>query len=217
MFTSGTEMTTAVTDLINGIICVFLILRMRKQWPHRVRTDLWTLMFALFVLVCFAGVIPHGLTISRELFSVFWMILYALMAFMMSALTAAIRFEVYGSADLRRNLTVNMCIASIGAIVLVILSWQTSVGFISFGACCAANMVYIIRLLLRHLRERECLKYYLTAILLLAAGTILQMVKSIRFRVIWDFNYNGVYHLFLLLSMLVMYRGITLAQESQDL
>ena len=215
MFTSGTEMTTAVTDLINGIICVFLILRMRKQWPHRVRTDLWALMFALFALVCFAGVIPHGLTISRELFSVFWMILYALMAFMMSALTAAIRFEVYGFADLRRNLTVNMCIASIGAVVLVLLSWQTSVGFISFGACCAANMVYILRLLLRHLQERECLKYYLTAILLLAADTILQMVKSIRFRVIWDFNYNGVYHFFLLLSMLVMYRGITLAQEQQ--
>ena len=49
----------------------------------------------------------------------------------------------------------------------------------------------------------------------MVAGSILQSVKSIRFHLIWDFNYNAVYHLFVLLFVLFLWKGIQRADAEE--
>ena len=57
-------------------------------------------------------------------------------------------------------------------------------------------------------KKNPLYKSYLATLALLVTGSILQSMKFIRFTLIFEFNYNGVYHFAILLLMLVQYWGV---------
>ena len=60
MFTAGTDITTAVTDLINAAVSIFLMCRLIGRGANQKRDVLWVISFALFILVYCIAVRPIG-------------------------------------------------------------------------------------------------------------------------------------------------------------
>lgn len=210
MFTAGTDITTAVTDLVNAVVATFLMVQLAKTSGRRKRDLLWVAAFASFVLVSVTGFCIHGLTACAdyEINQVLRRILMVEMAYMLAFFLVAVLCDTYGEAIVDKALPVCLLATTAFAIVAVILMMLTSYGFKIFVVYCIAILVGIIIVLARHRSDKDGLSLYLVAAILLTLANVVQSIKSIRFTLVWDFNYNAVYHWILLLFVLVQYRAI---------
>jgi hypothetical protein len=68
MFTSGYELTTALTNAIILLISLFCALKVKSN-------KLWRMFFILMFIDAFFGVIVHGFVMSINLNVVLWIIL----------------------------------------------------------------------------------------------------------------------------------------------
>ena len=66
LFTAGTDITTAVTDLINAVVLTFLTYRLIRRGVKQKRDKLWITAFVLFILVSVTGFFIHGLTATDD-------------------------------------------------------------------------------------------------------------------------------------------------------
>ena len=69
-------------------------------------------------------------------------------------------------------------------------------------------LLVMIVILIKHRHDHKALDRYLTAAILLAIANCVQTLKFIEFTLVWDFNYDSVYHWILLIFVLVQYTGI---------
>ena len=228
MRTSQPESVTANTNLVDAIVCPVLILLVALFGRADTRFVLWTISYALLFVVCLMGFFVHGFVMSAEIKTRIWRVLYAVMAVLvcLSTLTvrqhvlpdvfavlvvsfvAAIYHEVVGTAGLRAAVIALSCFAAAFIIVRFILERYVAYGFTVFVAYCALNMLAIIILLLTRIGACPRLGWFLAAILVLVAGTVAQTFKSLRFKCIWTFDHNGIYHLSVLVFMLLAFVGI---------
>ncbi|MBR4635055.1 MAG: hypothetical protein IKO51_01655 [Clostridia bacterium] len=208
MRTSPPESVTAYTNLIDAIVCPVLILLIAVFGRTDTRFVLWTVSYSLLFIVSLMGYYVHGFRMSDEKKKKLWVVLYAVMAVLVVSFVAAIYSEIFGSAGLKTAVIVLGGFAALFLIVRLILQNRISYGFTVFIAYCALNMLAIIVLLIAHVGACPRLGWFLAAIFVLVAGTVCQTFKSIRFKCIWLFDHNGVYHLSVLAFMLLAFAGI---------
>lgn len=208
MRTSQPESVTANTNLVDAIVCPVLILLVELFGRADTRFVLWTVSYALLFVVCLMGFFVHGFVMSAEIKTRIWRVLYAVMAVLVVSFVAAIYHEVFGTAGLRAAVIALSCFAAAFIIVRFILERYVAYGFTVFVAYCALNMLAIIILLLTRIGACPRLGWFLAAILVLVAGTVAQTFKSLRFKCIWTFDHNGIYHLSVLVFMLLAFVGI---------
>lgn len=208
MWTQGTELTTAVTDLINGITAVILMLRMGKLKSCGLR-NVWMVYFLMLGLVSLIGFPAHAFVMSAETNHRIWAVLYPCMIAMVLSYYIAVVYDMKGGAAMRIVLRI-LIPASIAACALLI--WMDrnmrSRAFIVFGLWCLILLAGILRILIPAAKHKPVYKSYLAALALLVMGSVIQSMKFIRFTLIFEFNYNGIYHFAIFLLMLVQYRGV---------
>ena len=212
MFTAGTDITTAVTDLINAAVSIFLMCRLIGRGANQKRDVLWVISFALFILVSITGFFIHGLAAAADpdINQILRRILVVELAFMMTFFMVSVLCDVYGEAILRRALPVCLTIGTVFSVVALIIMFLTTYrnGFTVFVVYCVACLLVMIVILIKHRHDHKALDLYLTAAILLAIANCVQTLKFIEFTLIWDFNYDSVYHWILLIFVLVQYTGI---------
>ena len=210
MFTSGTDITTAVTDLINAALAFFLMCRLIRKGTGTKRDRVWITTFILFIMVSCTGFVIHGLTAASgyEINQLWRRLLMVEMAFMLAFYTISILCDIYGEIVLRKAASVVLPLAAVFSVAAILLMGRTSYGFTIFVVYCLTTLLYLIVLLFRHRKEKDGLTLYLIATILLAAANYVQTIKSIQFSLIWAFNYDSVYHFMLFLFILIQYRGI---------
>ena len=214
MFTAGTELTTAVTDLINGVIAVGPTLWFLRKNPRTRRDRLWAAAFGMLALMSAAGFLIHGFIMSASLNDLLWCGMYLFLSLMVCAYVIAVKYDLDGENGLSRFRRADILLAVTVSVGLGILNWlYPDYSFVLFSVYCLAHLAYCIVRLWRQLRSRPCFSWYLLSIFILILGSALQAVKSIQFTLIWPFNYNAVYHWMTLLFMLVQFHGVRAAEK----
>ncbi len=217
MLTTGTEFTTAATDLVNAAAAAGLLYAILKERPLTKHSRLWAATYLFFIGVCLAGVVLHGLVITPQVKKTAWCFLYVIMVCMVQSYCIAVRYDIFGEKGEKKYLVRSLVLAGAAAAVLVsLLLFSAGNDFLVFSAYCAGNMVYIILKLLPAIRKRSCFRWYIAAVALLITGSLLQAVRSIHIRLIWEFDRNSVYHFFLFLFILCQYRGMRLWEKARD-
>ena len=69
-------------------------------------------------------------------------------------------------------------------------------------------MIYIISLLLRKIRSEKTYLWYLAGIIFFVIGSLIQAVDGIGFTLVFTFNKDSIYHLFVLAFLLLQFIGI---------
>lgn len=208
MWTQGAELTTAVTDLINGIMAVILLLRMGKLKACGLR-NVWMVFFLMLGLVSLIGFPAHAFVMSSETNHRIWAVLYPCMIAMVLSYYAAVVYDVNGDAAMRKALMILIPASAAASAGLIWMDRNMrSQAFIVFGLWCLLLLAGILGNLIPAAKKNPLYKSYLAALALLVTGSILQSMKFIRFTLIFEFNYNGVYHFAILLLMLVQYWGV---------
>ena len=212
LFTAGTDITTAVTDLINAVVLTFLTYRLIRRGVKQKRDKLWITAFVLFILVSVTGFFIHGLTATDDpcINEILQRVMIVELAFMLTFFMVAMFCDVYGERVLQKALPVCLALGAVFSTVAISVMHFTSYkfGFRVFIVYCVACLLVMITVLLKHRNEHEGFDEYLWAVMILAAANYVQMIKIIKFSLIWDFNHNSVYHVILLVFALVLYTGI---------
>ncbi len=207
---SGTEFTTGLSDLINGLIALIPIFYLLKKRPLSKRNRLWLFTFVLFAIVSFIGVMIHLFEYSPV--AKMWVrgFLYPFICLMLSYFVLSVRYETDKGDDFDRFYKIHVGITLFLSMVLMIVNYfYTKATYRIFSAFCLINMIYIIITLIRALRKDGRFIWYVLAVFVFIIGNILQLNRSIHFRIHdLEFNNNGVYHFATLIFMLLMFKGI---------
>ncbi|MBR2990795.1 MAG: hypothetical protein IKF51_04945 [Solobacterium sp.] len=213
MLTNGVEMTTTVTDLINGILTIILIILLQKCCPESAHRKLWTGTLILFAAVSLYGVPIHGIRMSEQTKSLLWVFMYLLMSLMLASFVVTMHHDLLGHSRKTERAVLGITLVFCAVFVFLQLYGTKGRAFLVFGAYGALCALYILYMLIPRLKMHERNRWYLAGLVVFILATVLQSIKTIRFTLIWDFNYNGVYHALLAVFVLLMYRGITMPEE----
>lgn len=212
MFTTGTDITTAVTDLINAAVSMLLMWRLIGRGVNENRDLLWIMTLFLFILASITGFFIHGFTIAAdpEISQILQRILVVELAFTLAFFMVSVFCDVYGEGILRKAMPVCLAISTAFSIIaLIIMFFTTSQnGLTIFVVYCIANLLVMIVILIKHRKNHVGLSLYLLAVILLVIANCVQMMKFIEFTLIRDFNCDSVYHWVILIFVLVQYIGI---------
>ena len=217
MFTGGVEITTAVTDLINAIVALVPVCWLMRRKPHEKGDLLWAATLLLFDLVSFYGFFLHGFTAIAAMSRMLWLSLYPISCFMVATYASTIKYEVDGEKGFRRFAGISFACAVIVSFVLDIIHLHgLKYAYTFYAAYCAVNLIYIVVKVAPKARADRAYRIYIAAIAILIAGSALQSVKSIHFALIWEFNYNSVYHFMTLAFLLLQFKGLRMTRERAD-
>ncbi len=211
MFTTGTEWTTAITDLINAFAILVPVIWLIRQKPLTKRNKLWATAFAMLMVTSLVGFLLHGIVMSNLVNGILWCGFYLFLTFMVCTYVIAIKHDIYPDKDFSHSIKVNLIVAVLVSILLGIARFTIrKYAFVFFSVYAMANLINCVILLRRQVRERPAFKWYIAAIAVLFVGSVLQSIKTIHFTLIWEFNYNAVYHWVMLLFVLIQFKGVLL-------
>lgn len=210
-WTTPPEMTTAVTDFLLGGLALALLLRLRplaNRDPLRIR--IWSWILGLLAVASFYGTIAHAVVMSPATLNAFWMPLSFILGMMVSLFVVAVLYEWRGEPVLRRGLAVMLSLGVIFFIVMFVLSTMIAGYFIVFIAYSTLTMLASLGLCAAlALRRRDgALGLMAGGIVLIIVGSALQAMRSITFTVVWEFDYNSVYHFFMMAAVVLFFAGL---------
>lgn len=191
--TIPTEQTTAVTDVVFGIMAVTAALYLHRIGKKdRQKAALWVWIFALLALAAFLGAITHGIKMSATLQTLLWYPLYLSLGLLVAFFMVAVIYDLRGQTMARRILPTMMTMAAV--FFGITLIWPDN--FLIFIIYKAAAMLfalggYIWMTFRGHPGAGLVAMGILTTII--AAGA--QAWNTLSFNFIWEFDHNGIYHL----------------------
>ena len=122
---------------------------------------------------------------------------------MLGSYVVAILFETHGPLYLKRFLMINSILAVAFSALRIFLDEKFSMGFMVFIIYCLLNIIFVSAQLYRSRKENPHFIWLAAGIVFLVTGSVLQTIKSIHFTIIWEFNYNCVYHIFTLIFVIL--------------
>lgn len=209
MFTTGVEWTTAVTDLINGVVALVPLVWCLRKRPLTKRYKLWAVAFGMLSMMSIAGFLIHGIVMSESMNDALWYVMYLFIALLICAYVIAVRYDLDADEGFPRFIKGSIFVALIVIVISELMLYflpDYSYPVLSLYAVIA--LIYCLVRLFRQVNKRPGFRWYITAIFALIVGSVLQAVKSIQFTIIWTFNYNAVYHWMILMFMLIQFQGI---------
>lgn len=204
---ANTVLSTALTDLLNAIVLLPLLLLMHRRLPKgRPESLLWKMFMGMVALASFIGFVLHIHPWSRTPLICLWILLYIAMFQGLHALFLLAAHTVRGGAGLRPGeQALLQWLESLMLLVLVLfllLNRNPIQIFLFFGvALIVPSFYFFFRLACRGHRGSRVL---LVAILPLIAGLPLQIMRRGDV-MLWHLDFNGIYHLCILVSILLFY------------
>ncbi len=213
--TTGAEFMTAATNLFNAVVTAAVIIRVRKLKQPRMRVRVWSAALGFFFVVCLFGACIHGIVMDTALKVVLWDFLAAILAFMIAAYVTAVLYETEGEAEIEKKARVCTVIAAVYTVSEIVVARLIQIGFMGFIVYSSTAILFSLYKLFQVRSEKPYVIWYIGGLACLILATILDCIKSIRFHLIWDFNYDGVYHIVTLFFVLLTFKGILEAQNNK--
>lgn len=200
-----TELTTAATDALLGLLCLalaagLLLSPTLSPWKRHV----W-----LAVLVCMAvgsllGAVAHGFALRETTRTVLWKPLYLSLGLVVALVVVAAAGDWWGEATARWLLPWALA-AALGFFALSQMLGGAFVIFIAYeGAATLVALVIYGMLATRGAPGASAV----TAGLVLSLVAALVQMSSLSLRVIVRFDHNGLFHLVQIVAVIVMSTGI---------
>lgn len=204
---ANTVVSTAVTDLINAVVLLPLLLHMKRILPKdHPESRLWKQLMGLIALASFLGFLLHIYPWTTVPLTGIWIVLYAvLLEALHRFLLLAIHTHSGGDRPQKRTALFLRAAEAVilGALIFILLLDRNPIRvFILCGIILAICAFYLCaRLAIRGHRGSRIL---LTALLPQIPGLTLQLMRQGEIG-LWNLDFNGIYHLCLLVSIVIFY------------
>ena len=185
-FTSGYELTTALTNILIFIASIYSYLNTKDKK--------WKLFFLLLTIDSFLGVIVHGIVMSITLHNILWVILTIL--FVLSTNTLLTIF-----VDIKSKIAV---LLSIALSIILLIEFYLGIKFLlTFTMYTLIVSIITFIFMIKNNNYKNKIYFILAYISQVIGGIFL--LSNIEFCLL---NHNGFYHIFMALTILFFYIGI---------
>jgi hypothetical protein len=204
-----TELTTAFTDLILTVFCVWVIVKILRSPARRSETQrayVWVGAFLFLAAAALFGFFAHGFELTDATRHALWQPLYLFLGLTVSL------FVVGVIIDLRRGpvskAVIAFCVVlGIGFYGITVVISGAFLVFILYEAVALvfALGAYLYIALRRRVRWAGWMALGI-GVSIVAAG--IQATEAVSVRVIWEFDHNGIFHIIQLFGVLFLLWGV---------
>jgi hypothetical protein len=207
LVTVPTELTTAATDGFLALLALAsagYLYRSHRLDPWKIL--LWCGIMVLLALGSILGVLVHGFELAPTVHDVLWFPLYLSLALAVALFVVAAPYDGWGLSTSRRAVPLMLVAAGAFTLVAQLLVRDFLIFILYEGiAMLFALGVYLWLTIVR----RSPGAFLITCgILVTILAALLQTIHSIAFTLIWQFNYNGLFHLIQLVGIVFLVAGV---------
>jgi hypothetical protein len=210
----SSEQTTAVTDLLLGVLAIFCagsLQRYRQTDPLKV--GIWTWTFAFLALAATLGSIAHGFVMTSQVADLIWQPLNLSLGLGVALYCVGAIHDAWGRAVSRRVLLPMVCLG--GAFYAVTLVIQE--GFVVFVVYQVLGMsvAFFAYLQAAYHRRIRGAGVMVAAVLVNIIAAAIQAKGSVSFRLVWEFDHNGLFHLVQMIGVVLLCTGLHLSLQTE--
>ena len=207
LVTIPTELTTAATDACLALLALasagYLY---RFQRLNSWKIPLWCWIMFLLALGSILGVFVHGFKLAPTIVNVLWFPLYLSLAWAVALFVTNATYDGWGLSASRRILPFVLIAGGVFAIIAQLIASDFLLFILYEGvAMLFALGVYLWLVIAKRLPGASLIT---CGILFTITAAIVQTIHSIVFTVIWQFNYNGLFHLIQMVGIVFVVVGV---------
>jgi len=211
------EQTTAFTDLILSILSIgfaFYLAGSKRMVGSRFRARIWTMILLFLGLSAGIGAVAHGLEMSDSLNRWVWHPLNLGLGMTVAFFVIAVINDVSGERRAKRMIPVMVTISLLFFLVTVFIPGSFLV-FIIYEAL--AMLGALISYFLLTIRKKLTGSGLITlGILLTIIAAGVQATEAVRFTLIWEFDFNGLFHILQMIALPFLVIGATKSKEKEE-
>ncbi len=196
--TSGSELITGLTNLIIMFTTLVILFRFRKLKIDKKK--IWYIFYISVIVDSMLGFIIHSFMWSSETIKIMWIIL----SFVFCITLNSLLFTVIKCSSVSK-----MLITSIVMYLIFIIETVSGIDFLlTFIVIALFYILYILWFYThKYIKTRTKKdKFYIIAIVLQIIGGLFLLFK-IKVNFIIFFDKNGIYHMFMIFTIIFMYLG----------
>lgn len=196
--TSGSELITGLTNLIIMFTTLVILFRFRKLKIDKKK--MWYIFYISVIVDSMLGFIIHSFMWSSETVKIMWIIL----SFVFCITLNGLLFTIIKCSSVSK-----MLITSIVMYLIFIIETVSGIDFLlTFIVIALFYILYILWFYThRYIKTRTKKdKFYIIAIVLQIIGGLFLLFK-IKVNFIVFFDKNGIYHMFMIFTIIFMYLG----------
>lgn len=196
--TSGSELITGLTNLIIMFTTLVILFRFRKLKIDKKK--MWYIFYISVIVDSMLGFIIHSFMWSSETIKIMWIIL----SFVFCITLNSLLFTVIKCSSVSK-----MLITSIVMYLIFIIETVSGIDFLlTFIVIALFYILYILWFYThKYIKTRTKKdKFYIIAIVLQIIGGLFLLFK-IKVNFIVFFDKNGIYHMFMIFTIIFMYLG----------
>ncbi len=204
---SPTEQTTAATDFFIALLALGCIVYLRRIGQRdRWKTNIWSWTFGLLALSGALGAVAHGFKMSSKINNLFWQPLNLTLGLTVASFVIAVVYDMWGRVAAKRILPL-MIVVGLAFFGLTWLIPGTFFVFIIYEAIAMlfALSVYIWLAVKGRLKGAGLMA---TGVLIMMVAAGVQASKAVSLTFIWQFDYNGLFHLIQMVGILALLVGL---------
>jgi len=201
---SATERTTAATDLILAVEFLLFAILFIKSASDNKRATAWSIPFLLLAGAFLIGAIAHGFQMPEKMNMLLWLFLAGCSAFGLAHLVSASVGE-WKPAWYKKSV-IGMSLAALIFIGITVKLSSFTV-YVVFIVITMALVFWLNAVCFEKSGNKKHLLIIFGAVFTTIASLV-QLIKSIHFTIIWEFDYNGAFHLVQMLAGIFLGLGI---------
>ena len=196
--TSGCELITGLTNLIIMFTTLVILFKFRKLKIDKKK--IWYIFYISVIVDSLLGFIIHSFLWNGEIVNMLWIILSFIFCITLNSLL----FTVIKSSSVSKLL-----IVSIFMYLIFVIETILGIDFLLTFILIALFYILYILWFYIHRYAKTCTKkdaFYLIGIFSQIIGGLFLLFK-IKVHIIVPFDKNGIYHMFMILTIIFMYLG----------
>jgi hypothetical protein len=206
-----TEQTTAATDVLLALLALASVVYLsrigkdRDPWKARI----WSWAFGLLAFASAVGAVAHGFKMSERLNDLLWQPLNLALGLTIAMFAVGVVHDQWGQAASRRILPVLVVVGVVFFGVTVIIPGS----FLVFIVYEAAAMLFalVVYVLLAARRQLAGAAVMAAGILITIVAAAVQASGAVFVTFIWEFDFNGIFHLVQAVGVAVLVAGLRTA------
>jgi hypothetical protein len=204
---SPTERTTAATDLLLGLAAAAGLVYLQSSQPEvSGRIQLWSWPLGLIAAAAALGALYHGFILPQAHRKRVWLLLTFLLGMALAVFGAGLTYDLFGPEAGRRSLPLWLAAGAALFLTSRLFRGMFRVFILFEGVVLAAAGVgYTWLTAVGTLRGAG---WVAAGVWLSALAAAVQTRKRLRFKWIWEFDHNGVFHLVQTAGLVLLSKGI---------
>jgi hypothetical protein len=197
------EPVTAFTDYIITILSLFFYFQLKKKSTNRI-IKYWGLFFGLLGMSTFFGACAHAFFQVHEgvAYKSFWLTMQIVNGFALYCAQQATLYSVLVNSKYVHRWKISYIIQLLLFIIALFCFQKYLVTII-------ANAVTLIPIMVLHFNSKVKESYQKKIAYGILISFITAIVHGLKFSLHDYFNYNDIAHVFIMISLFVMYKGAT--------